>query len=39
VLLLVCDLDITVVADDGEVLRRLRLDPSVDYQAISRDTV
>ena len=39
VLLLVCDLDVRVIADDGELLRRLTLDPSVDYQAISRDTV
>ena len=39
VLLLVCDLDIRVIADDGELLRRLTLDPSVDYQAISRTTV
>jgi hypothetical protein len=39
VLLLVCDLDIRVIADDGELLRRLTLNPSVDYQAISRTTV
>lgn len=39
VLLLVCDLDVRVIADDGELLRRLTLDPSVDYQAISRATV
>jgi transposase InsO family protein len=39
VLLLVCDLDIRVIAEDGELLRRLTLDPSVDYQAISRSTV
>jgi len=39
VLLLVCDLDVRVIADDGELLRRLTLDPSVDYQAISRTTV
>jgi len=39
VLLLVCDLDIRVIADDGELLRRLTLDPSVDYQGISRTTV
>jgi len=39
VLILVCDLDIRVIADNGELLRRLSLDPTVNYQAISRDTV
>ncbi len=39
VLLLVCDLDIRVIADNGELLRRLTLNPSVDYQAVSRTTV
>jgi transposase InsO family protein len=39
VLLLVCDLDVRVIADNGELLRRLTLDPSIDYQAISRTTI
>ena len=39
VLILVCDLDIRVIADDGEQLRHLTLDPTRDYQARSRDTV
>jgi transposase InsO family protein len=39
VLILVCDLDIRVIAADGEQLRHLTLDPIRDYQARSRDTV
>ena len=39
VLILVCDLDIRVIADNGEQLRHLTLDPNLDYQARSRDTV
>jgi hypothetical protein len=39
VLILVCDLDITVIADNGERLRHLTLDPNRDYQARSRNTV
>jgi transposase InsO family protein len=39
VLILVCDLDIRVIAADGEQLRHLTLDPTRDYQARSRDTV
>jgi hypothetical protein len=39
VLLLICDLDIRVIAEDGQRLRRLTLDPSVDYQPIRPDTV
>ena len=39
VLILVCDLDIRVIADNGEQLRHLTLDPTRDYQARSRDTV
>jgi transposase InsO family protein len=39
VLILVCDLDIPVIADNGEQLRHLTLDPTRDYQARSRDTV
>lgn len=39
VLILVYDLDIRVIATDGEQLRHLTLDPTRDYQARSRDTV
>jgi len=39
VLLLVCDLDIRVIGEDGTVIRRLTLDPSIDYQPIGRTTV
>jgi len=39
VLLLVCDLDVRVIAEDGEILRRLTLDPTIDYQPQSRDSV
>lgn len=39
VLILVCDLDIRVIATDGQQLRHLTLDPTRDYQARSRDTV
>jgi transposase InsO family protein len=36
VLILVADLDIRVLDDDGVVIRHLELDPSVDYQGQSR---
>jgi hypothetical protein len=39
VLILVCDLDIRVIADDGQQLRHLTLDTTRDYQARSRTTV
>jgi hypothetical protein len=39
VVMLVCDLDVRVIAEDGQLLRRLTLDPSKNYQAIGRDTV
>jgi len=39
VLLLVCDLDIRVIGEDGTVIRRLTLDPTIDYQPIRPDTV
>jgi transposase InsO family protein len=39
VLLLVCGLDIRVIAEDGEILRRLTLDPTIDYQPQARDSV
>ena len=39
VLLLVCDLDVRVIDECGDILRHLTLDPSVDYQARSRDNV
>ncbi len=32
VLLLVADLDVRILTEDGEVLRQLTLDPSKDYQ-------
>ena len=34
VMLLVADLDVRIVTDDGELLRELRIDPNRDYQAI-----
>jgi hypothetical protein len=37
--MLVCDLDIRVIAEGVEVLRHLTLDPEVDYQGRSRDIV
>jgi Integrase core domain len=39
VLVLMADLDIRVIDEDGIVLRHLELDPSVDYQRQDRDTV
>jgi hypothetical protein len=39
VLMLVCGLDVRVIADDGELLRHLTLDPSIDYQPRTRDTI
>ena len=36
VLVLVADLDVGVLTEDGELLRALTLDPSRDYQAMSR---
>ena len=35
VIVLVCDLDIRVLSEDGELLRHLTLDPSKDYQPIT----
>jgi hypothetical protein len=32
VLLLVADLDVRVITDDGQLLRRLTIDPTKDYQ-------
>jgi hypothetical protein len=37
VLILVADLDVRVITEDGELLRALRLDPSRDYQAQERN--
>lgn len=37
VLVLVADLDIRVIGEDGVTLRHLELDPSVDYQGRVRD--
>ena len=39
VLVLVADLDIGVIDENGITLRHLELDPSVDYQGRARDTV
>ena len=39
VLILVADLDIRVIDEDGIMLRHLELDPSVDYQRRDRDIV
>lgn len=35
VLVLVCDLDIRVLSEEGELLRHLTLDPTKDYQPLS----
>jgi len=37
-LILVADLDIRVVSEDGELLRELIIDPSRDYQARARSS-
>ena len=34
VIVLVCDLDIRVLSQDGELLRHLTLDPAIDYQPL-----
>jgi transposase InsO family protein len=39
VLILVADLDVRVIDQDGVMIRHLELDPSVDYQRRDRDTV
>jgi hypothetical protein len=39
VLILVADLDIRVLDEDGVTLRHLELDPTVDYQGRVRDIV
>jgi transposase InsO family protein len=39
VLILVADLDVRVIDEDGVMLRHLELDPSVDYQRRDRDTL
>ncbi len=36
VLVLVADLDVQVLTEDGELLRALTLDPSRDYQPLNR---
>jgi hypothetical protein len=38
-LVLVADLDIRVIDQDGVMMRTLEPDPSVDYQRRDRDTV
>jgi hypothetical protein len=38
-LLPACDPDIRVVAEDGEVLRRSMLDPTIGHQPQTRDSV
>jgi hypothetical protein len=35
IIALVCDLDIRVLSEDGELLRHLTLDPPKDYQPIT----
>ena len=35
IIALVCDLDIRVLSEDGELLRHLTLDPSTDYQPLA----
>jgi hypothetical protein len=35
IIVLVCDLDVRVLSEDGELLRHLTLDPSKDYQPIT----
>ena len=35
VIVLVCDLDVRVLSENGELLRHLTLDPSKDYQPIA----
>jgi transposase InsO family protein len=39
VIILMADLDVRVIDEDGVLLRHFELDPSVDYQAKSRDIV
>ena len=39
VLILVADLDVRVIDEDGVIIRHLELDPSVDYQRQGRDSV
>jgi len=39
VIILMADLDVRVVDEDGVLLRHFELDPKVDYQAKSRDIV
>ena len=39
VLILVADLDVRVITDEGELLRHFTLDPTRDYQARSRSTL
>src|ERR1039458_948544 len=39
VLILVADLDVRVIDEDGAMIRHLELDPSVDYQRRDRDIV
>jgi transposase InsO family protein len=39
VLMLIADLDVRIVGEDGELIRHLTLDPSIDYQPIGSATV
>ena len=39
VLILMADLDVRVIDENGEMLRHLLLDPSVDYQRRDREIV
>jgi transposase InsO family protein len=37
ILILMADLDVRIISEDGSVIRHLLLDPTVDYQAASRE--
>ena len=38
-LILMADLDVRVIDEDGVMIRHLELDPSVDYQGQAQDIV
>jgi hypothetical protein len=39
ILMLVCNLDVRIIAEDGELLRHLTLDTTKNYQAKGRGTL
>jgi hypothetical protein len=39
VIILMADLDVRVITDDGELLRHFTLDPNLDYQAKGRSSL